>query len=302
MNSTVGAGRKGAREEADGLRTRGSHGTFGEMTLSSSVVRLGSVLFAAWVGASPAMAGASSTLERAHAHNDYEQSRPLEDALSHGFASVEADIWYVGRELLVAHERRNFRGTLRELYLDPLQRLVDRNGSVYGDGKPFYLWVDLKENTQLLRNALFALLERYPMLSVFSETQVVRRPVTVILTGNDLAKRMFMREHPIRRATRDSNQMMSSDPAGSPTWSWYALNWSSLSLWRGVGRMPEWDRMRLNSLAQSVRARGRRLRIYGAPDIPEYWKAAHDAQVDLIGTDRLGALGDFLRQLPASSF
>ena len=33
-------------------------------------------------------------LERAHAHNDYEHARPLLDALSHGFTSVEADVWW----------------------------------------------------------------------------------------------------------------------------------------------------------------------------------------------------------------
>jgi hypothetical protein len=32
-------------------------------------------------------------LTSAHAHNDYEHSRPLLDALDNGFCSVEADIW-----------------------------------------------------------------------------------------------------------------------------------------------------------------------------------------------------------------
>ena len=34
-------------------------------------------------------------LPRAHAHNDYEHPRPLLDALSHGFCSVEADVHLV---------------------------------------------------------------------------------------------------------------------------------------------------------------------------------------------------------------
>jgi hypothetical protein len=41
-----------------------------------------------------------SGLERAHAHNDYEHDRPLFDALSNDFKSVEADIWLVGGELI----------------------------------------------------------------------------------------------------------------------------------------------------------------------------------------------------------
>ncbi|CAN5909544.1 hypothetical protein BH11GEM2_BH11GEM2_29360 [soil metagenome] len=44
-------------------------------------------------------------LEHAHAHNDYEHTRPLAEALEHGFTSVEADIWLVDGQLLVAHDR-----------------------------------------------------------------------------------------------------------------------------------------------------------------------------------------------------
>ena len=43
-------------------------------------------------------------LARAHAHNDYEHTRPLQDALDHGFTSVEADVWLVDGELRVVHD------------------------------------------------------------------------------------------------------------------------------------------------------------------------------------------------------
>jgi len=34
-------------------------------------------------------------LPQAHSHNDYEQKRPLLEALDHGFCSVEADVFLV---------------------------------------------------------------------------------------------------------------------------------------------------------------------------------------------------------------
>ena len=40
-------------------------------------------------------------LIHAHAHDDYEHTRPLLDALDHGFCSVEADIYLVDGKLLV---------------------------------------------------------------------------------------------------------------------------------------------------------------------------------------------------------
>src|SRR5690242_5509037 len=46
-------------------------------------------------------------LTRAHAHNDYEHTRPLLDALDQGFCSVEADVWLIDGELRVAHDERD---------------------------------------------------------------------------------------------------------------------------------------------------------------------------------------------------
>ncbi|MFM7555618.1 MAG: hypothetical protein ACKPAH_10035, partial [Verrucomicrobiota bacterium] len=45
-----------------------------------------------------AAAGPEPTLRalpQAHSHNDYEQKRPLLEALDHGFCSVEADVYLV---------------------------------------------------------------------------------------------------------------------------------------------------------------------------------------------------------------
>src|SRR5438552_17864850 len=69
-------------------------------------------------------------LTRAHAHNDYEHTRPLRDALDHGFCSIEADVWLVDGKLLVAHDRGKVKPdrTLQALYLDPMRERVRRNG------------------------------------------------------------------------------------------------------------------------------------------------------------------------------
>ena len=82
----------------------------------------------------PAPVIVGQPLAQAHAHNDYEHDRPLFDALEHGFTSVEADVWLVDGELLVAHDREDVQPgvTLESLYLDPLQDLVRGQGhSVY---------------------------------------------------------------------------------------------------------------------------------------------------------------------------
>src|SRR5258708_29863697 len=86
-------------------------------------------------------------LLRVHAHNDYEHTRPLFDALDQGFCSVEADIHLVDGKLLVAHSRSQVKPerTLQALYLDPLRERVRRNGGhVYPGGAELTLLIDIK--------------------------------------------------------------------------------------------------------------------------------------------------------------
>ena len=83
-------------------------------------VTLGLVLLGA-VGQDAAV----SPLPRAHAHNDYQHTRPLLDALNQGFCSVEADIYLVEGQLLVGHDRDELstERTLQSLYLEPLRNV-----------------------------------------------------------------------------------------------------------------------------------------------------------------------------------
>lgn len=60
---------------------------------------------------------------RIHSHNDYAQKRPFWGAYEAGADSIEADVFLVDGELLVAHSRKDLKkeNTLRRLYLEPLR-------------------------------------------------------------------------------------------------------------------------------------------------------------------------------------
>src|SRR2546426_2569122 len=90
-------------------------------------------------------------LLHAHAHNDYEHARPLFDALDHGFCSVEADIFLVDGQLLVAHDREKVSParTLQALYLDPLRERARKNdGRVFPNGPDVTLLIDVKSDAE----------------------------------------------------------------------------------------------------------------------------------------------------------
>ena len=128
-----------------------------------ALITLGILGLAGGLGRAAEPGKAIVPLTRAHAHNDYEHPRPLFDALDCGFGSVEADIWLVKGELLVAHDFFQLRSerTLEKLYLAPLRERVKANGGrVYKDGPAFYLMIDVKSDAKETYAALAKVLEK----------------------------------------------------------------------------------------------------------------------------------------------
>lgn len=229
-----------------------------------------------------------------HAHNDYQHPHPLQDALDAHFYSVEADVFLVGREVKVSHDGLAFKGTLRALYLDPLQARVDATGSVHGDGVPFTLWVELKQGSGELRAALRELLDGYPMLTTFTDGAITRGPVTVVLTGDAASKAAYVAEAPTRKACRDGDDFSNDDPPADDRWRAYALEWGAYSAWDGRGALPERERNRLACVTEGAHQKGRTVRFYATPETREYRRAALELGVDFVNTDQLTELSAFL--------
>ncbi|WP_425499956.1 phosphatidylinositol-specific phospholipase C/glycerophosphodiester phosphodiesterase family protein [Fontisphaera persica] len=269
----------------------------GAPTRSRGRLRYGVVLLV-WLvaGANAAAPVGPSPLPQAHAHNDYEHERPLLDALAHGFCSVEADIWLVEGQLLVAHDRRDARPdrTLQRLYLDPLQERVRQNGGrVYPQGPVVTLMIDLKSEAEATYAVLRNLLAGYTnMLTHFTPTSTVPGAVTVILSGNRPTARVAA--EPWRWVAIDGRL---ADLERNPSPHLMPLisdNWILHFRWRGTGDMPEEERQKLRELVQRTHQQGRRLRFWATPDNPPMWAALQAAGVDLLNTDDLGGLRAFL--------
>lgn len=240
-------------------------------------------------------------LERAHAHNDYEHPRPLLDALDHGFTSVEADIYLVDGQLLVAHDPEDLVAgrTLQSLYLRPLrQRVRENRGSVYPDGPPFTLLIDVKTEAAPTYRALHRVLQRYAgMLTVAHRDRVRERAVTAIVSGNrDLelmaGQRRRLAFYDGRLADLGSDVPASLIPLISD-------NWTLHFTWAGRGDMPADERRKLHDIVETAHANGQRVRFWATPDLPipvreAVWTELVAADVDLINTDDLAGLQAWL--------
>lgn len=225
-----------------------------------------------------------------HAHNDYAHGRPLLDALDAGFRSVEADVYYAGGKLTVSHDGRSSPGTLESLYLAPLQaRIITHGGSVYGDGQPFRLVIDLKDAQPELPATIASLFARYPMLARSGGAG----PVEVVFTGDDTMKKAVVSKLPW--GTRDTNVFSTSESVTDARWTDFALKWSDCVDWDGDGAISADDQQTLVYLVGYAHALHRTIRFFGAPDRPAVWAAEAAAGVDFISTDDLAGLARFLR-------
>ncbi len=241
---------------------------------------------------------AQTPLFQAHAHNDYEHARPLHDALEHGFWSVEADIYLVDGELLVAHDRPDVKPerTLRKLYLDPLQAYFQKR-TFFSQEKtpPFTLLVDIKTDGAAVYPILRQQLEDYAaLLCRVEDGKSIPGAVQIVVSG-DRPKRLIAAANPRymgidgRLSDLGSKQPAELMPLISD-------RWTSHFKYRGQGTMSEAERTKLRSIVKQAHAAGRRVRFWATPESEAVWRELVAADVDHINTDQLERLSAFLKR------
>lgn len=242
-------------------------------------------------------------LLRAHAHNDYEHPRPLLDALDHRFNSVEADVYLVDGDLLVAHDPVDLdpTRTLESLYLGPLAaRVRADHGSVYrGHRVPLQLLVDIKTDGAATYLELDRQLRRHRgLFTTYAHGRVHRGPVTVVVSG-DRAAREPMEAQAARSAFYDGRLTDLGTPAPASFVPLISDNWTNNFTWQGAGPIPAAEREKLRSLVGAAHDAGQRVRFWATPDLagPErdaVWAELTAADVDHLNTDDLAGLEAFL--------
>jgi glycerophosphoryl diester phosphodiesterase len=241
-------------------------------------------------------------MPRAHAHNDYEHGWPLLDALSHGFTSVEADVWLVDGELMVAHDRRDVvpGRSLERLYLSPLEvRRKVNGGTVYpGWDGSFQLLIDVKSEAGPTYAAIDEVLREHPeLMTTFTGDRTDRRAVTAVISGN--RDRAAMLASPTRYAGYDGRLSDLNSQAPASFMPLVSDDWTEAFTWDGTGEMPAAEEQKLRDVVTTAHDHGYRVRFWATPDEPgpardAIWRKLLDVGVDEINTDDLAGLQGFL--------
>jgi alkaline phosphatase len=222
----------------------------------------------------------------AHSHNDYLNQSPLYAAFASSFGSIEADIFPVGEDLLVAHDKKDtvLRRSLRGLYINPLLRAFDSAG-----GRKLILLIDIKENYSL---SLDLLIKELEPLKPFLTTVEKPNQLTIVISGE--------RPPPAEYKNYPGFIFFDDDlklPHTREEWNRVALvslPFNKLSEWKGSGALKRKEKKRIEHIIDSVHSAGKPIRFWAAPDTETSWECQMNLGADLIGTDKVRELADFL--------
>lgn len=237
------------------------------------------------------------TIQNAFAHNDYWHKRPLYDALDNGYSHVEADIYLRSGKLVVAHLLPIFKKkrTLEQLYFKPLlEATKGTNKNTTCPVDALMLMIDIKSDADKTYAKLCELLESYKeILSSYENGKIIKRQVTVVITGKK-PYQILKKQH-TRLAFIDEDLMkVKQDTLSSGVYQTASCKYSNMTKWDGNGAMPEEDRQRLCAYVAAAHQYQKKVRLWASPEKKEVWKELLACGVDLINTNKLAELKDFL--------
>lgn len=234
---------------------------------------------------------------RTHAHNDYLHERPLQDALSHGFVSVEADILLKEDKLYVGHDRVDLENkplqTLDSLYLRPLFTRFQKNeGRIYPEYSGlFYLWIDIKYDGRAVLDLLQQLIRPYESM-IYSAGDPDGK-VQLIISGDrpyDLLMSDSFSSFFIDGRPQDLGSGVSSEKMP-----FISQNLRQVCRLNSEGYLDPLEMEKVRSLVRAGHLEGKKVRLWASPDNIRMWSQLIESDVDLINTDDLNGLVSFLK-------
>jgi hypothetical protein len=134
------------------------------------------------------------------------------------------------------------------------------------------------------------------ILVTFHDGAKQTNAIIAIITGNR-SKTMFNGES-MRYAALDGELSALDGDASADLIPWISSEWSKTFTWSGNGLMPEQEKQKLTSIVSQSHGQGRKVRFWGAPDKPVFWRELLQNNVDLINTDDLEGAQKFLLENP----
>ena len=234
---------------------------------------------------------------RCHSHNDYLGETPLFDAINYGYKSIEVDIVLDNGLLYVSHYRwaKKKNTFIENIYLDKLYQIFkENNGFIYRNSTSLFLLVDVKtaanETFEILNNSL----KNYKdMLSHISNDSLIQGAVTIIISGNKPTIEYLGKSNE-RYVFLDGRLTDLGKNISINMMPLISINWKKEFSWRGYKNISEKEMGHLTKLIIKVHQEEKMIRFWGAPDNVKSWELLYHSGIDLINTDKIVELYNFV--------
>lgn len=222
-----------------------------------------------------------------HSHNDYTHQLPFWEAYNNKAGVIEADVFEVNGELMVAHSKAEVKpgNSLQAMYIQPIIQLFDTGKNIHG----FYLMIDIKENHAAVLEILMKTLQQHPY--VFNR-RMHKNAVQVFISG----------ERPPDSGFHTYPSYIMFDGLAGKNYGVADLekivmisdNFCNYSNWNGSGSLPAKDSIKIVNMINAAHASGKPVRLWGAPDTEQCWQTLVNLNADVINTDKVAACRKFL--------
>lgn len=230
-----------------------------------------------------------------HSHNDYEQEIPLHTAIDLGFNSLEIDIVISKNLIVVSHDTKNLdtKPTLQKAYLDPLQKLFTHDSFEYD--LPLILLIDIKEYNEQILPLLHETLAHYDSL-LMNIHSLDQRSLQVILSG-DIPRKTIINDKRFKYFFIDGRLTDLHHNYSSFIMPWISHDFSKLTKWNGDNNLSLKDEIKIKNTIYAIQQQNKKVRFWKTAEHENVWKFLYRKNVDIISTDELKKLKQFIYSL-----
>lgn len=228
-----------------------------------------------------------------HSHNDYLQQKKFTLAYENRVYEIEADVFEVDGELIVAHSKNEIHraNTLQKVYLDPIDSLFKlHKGKVSADKNyTFTLMIDFKTPWDKTYEVLRKQIDKYG--NIFNRKKN-KAAVQIVISGNRPAETNYHTYPDWIYFDGLPNVNYHNDDLKKVTM--ISDNFRTHSKWNGTGEMTKADQLNLKKIIDDAHKLNKPVRFWGAPDTPDAWRLLRALGAEIINTDKIVQCKTFL--------
>ena len=231
-----------------------------------------------------------------HSHNDYAGALPFYEAYSNEAGVIEADVFLVNNELIVAHTAKEItsHNTLKSLYLEPLSaKLKMLEGKAYQSNKPLILMIDVKSEADATLKLIGEQLKDFPEI-------ISNKNIKVVISGNRPSVDKWTSYPDFVYFDGRLNETYSASELARVEMISEDLH--KITVWNGKGVLTQADLEKIQETIKKVHDQNKKVRFWATQDNVNSWMTFMNLKVDFIGTDNVPALTQFIKNIKTTFY